>query len=336
MALLWIDGFEGYGVPGGIATSRLTTRGYSASASYYIGTGNKFGYCLYFNVGYSNVLTTPALTTNPTLIFGCSVYFGSSSYINFGMYDGGTYGVNVTFQPGTPATVTARLGSSTITSNSSFSTVPKWYFVEMKVFCHASSGSIEIRIDGTTLISITGVNTKAGTNDYHNKLVINTTTNTYVDDLYICDGSDTTCNDFQGVCKVVGLLPESDTSTVEWTPNTGSAHYNLVNENPSNADTNYVYTSTQTLRDLYNYQHLVGTGTIKGLQLVTQARMSAGESLVLQAPIVSNGITEIGPDTTLTSYSYFDYRHISTTDPNTGAAWTIEGLNAAEIGVKVV
>jgi hypothetical protein len=206
----------------------------------------------------------------------------------------------------------------------------------MKVFCHASSGSVEVRIDGATVISITGVNTKAGDNDYHDKLVVNTSTNTYIDDLYICDGSGTTCNDFQGVCKVIGLLPESDTSTIEWTPSTGSTHYDLVNENPSNADTNYVYTSTQTLRDLYNYPHLIGTGTIKGLQLATQSRLAAGTSIILQTPIISNGVTEIGPDETLTSTSYFDYRHISTTDPNTGSAWTVDGLNAAQIGIKAI
>jgi hypothetical protein len=337
MALLWIDGFEGYGGTDGIASSLLAARGYgNTGGSYYIGIGNKIGYCLYFNVGQSNVLITPALTTDSTFIFGCAVYFGSSNYINLGMYDDGTYGMNVTFQPGTPATVTVRLGNSTIASDSSFSTMPKWHYIEMKVFCHASSGSVEVRIDNKTIISITGINTKAGAHDYHNKLNFNAATNTYVDDFYVCDGSGSTCNDFQGICKVVGLLPSGDTDTVQWTPSAESTHYSLVDDNPANGDTDYVYTSTQTLMDLYDYPHLIGTGTIKGLQLNTQARLSAGTSIILQTPIISNGTTEIGPDTTLTSASYADYRHISTTDPYTSSAWTIDGLNAAQIGIKAI
>ena len=70
--------------------------------------------------------------------------------------------------------------------------------------------------------------------------------------------------------------------------------------------------------------------------MTTTANLSSGTSIILESPIVSNGVVELGPDNTVTSASYLDFRHISTTDPNTGAAWTIAGLSAAQIGIKAM
>ncbi|MDD2886156.1 MAG: hypothetical protein PHT48_14080 [Dechloromonas sp.] len=343
MALLWIDGFEGYGVVTGsyVSSSILAARGYSDVSSYtYIAAGKMFGYSIRNNVAHDSlnkvIFTTPALTTDSTLIAGCAfMFFGNNtSSINF--YDGATLGINAILRPTAPSTLTLNLGASTITTYSSFTMrYSEWYHLEMKVFCHPTSGTVEVRIDGVTVISLTGINTQTGAHAYHDKVSLTGAQFNYLDDFYVCDGSGTTVNNLQGVCKVVGLLPNADTDTIEWTPSSGSTHYNLVDSNPPNTS-DYIFSSTQTNTDLYTYPDLIGTGTIIGFQLNTQAMLSDGTSIVLQTPVVSDGTTDLGPDYTLTSGTYTDFKHISTTNPHTGSVWTVDGLNAAQIGVRVM
>jgi hypothetical protein len=340
MALLWIDGFEGYGAPGSISASLVSVRGYTnVSSSIFITVGNMLGYGLRNNYYYGSpgaAFTTPALTTNSTLISGCSFLFYGNNIASINFYDGATLGINATLSPTAPSSLTIKLGSSTIATYSSFTMrYNEWYYLELKVFCHPTSGTVEARIDGVTVISLTGINTQAGANTYHNKVCLIGAQYNQFDDFYICDGSGTTVNDFQGICKIIGLLPSADTGTIQWTPSSGTTHYNLVDSNPANTS-DYVYSSTQTNIDLFTYPDLIGTGTIVGFQLNTQAMLSDGTSIILQTPVVSSGSTDLGADYTLTSGTYADFKHISTTDPHTGSAWTIDGLNAAQIGVKVM
>ncbi|MCK9557029.1 MAG: hypothetical protein M0R50_03180 [Candidatus Cloacimonetes bacterium] len=345
MALLWIDGFEGYGSSGDV-TTLLGIRGYGVSNSAYnfpmITAGRISGYsfCGYNGItsGYT-IISTPALTTDPTIIVGVAFKLVDSSMSPvIALYDNATLGVNVTLTSGA---IVVKLDGTTI-STYSISLIPIWYYLEMKVFCHATSGTVEIRLNGTTIISLIGINTKAGADSFHNIFKITSNSNikntiyNCFDDLYICDGSGSTVNDFQGDCRVIGIFPNADTSTIEWTTSAGTTHYNLVDENPENGATDYVYSSTSGQRDLYTYPSLVGTGTIIGIQIATTAALSSGTSIILEQPILSGSATEIGPDNTLTSSSYLDFRHISLTDPNTGLAWTIANLAAAKIGVKVV
>ena len=342
MALLWIDGFEGYGAPGAINSSLVSARGYTGvSSSIYVVVGKMLGYGFrnnYYYASPASMFITPALTTDSTLITGCAFLFSSAgnNTASINLYDNATLGIGATLNPTAPSSLTVKLGGTTIATYSSFTMRDnEWYYMELKVFCHPTSGTVEVRIDGVTVISLTGINTQAGANTYHNKVSLVGAQYNYFDDFYICDGSGTTVNNFQGVCKVIGLLPNADTGTIQWTPSTGTTHYNLVDSNPANA-TDYVYSSTQTNTDLYTYPDLIGDGTIIGLQLNTQAALSDGTSIILQTPIVSDGSTDLGADYTLTSGTYADFKHISTTDPHTGSAWTINGLNAAQIGVKVM
>ena len=347
MALLWIEGFEGYGATVANACSGMGARYYglgSITGTFYVNTGRVTGYSGdATNSGATPYFITPPLTTDRTLVVGGGFYGyqynpASPGSHTISFYDNSTLGISVQFSTtGTSSsTITVKMGATTLlTFTDIFFLITTWYYFEVKVYCHATAGSVEVRVNGATVISLTDIDTKAGIHDYNN--VINYWTyRSRVDDVYICDGSGSAVNDFQGTCRVLGLFPNGDTSTIQWTPSTGVTHYNLVDENPASA-TDYVSSNTQQQVDLYGYPQLVGsTGSILGIQINSQVNVATGASTIIESPIVSNGVTEIGPDTLITSTSYWDARHISMTDPNTGLPWTADGLAAAQIGIKIM
>jgi hypothetical protein len=346
MALLWIDGFEGYGPPqiSSAITSLLQQRRYGVQDDrWYVGVGRVGGYCCYhFTTGATSAITTPALTIDPTLTIGCALSWQVVEAITtIELFDGATKGINITIHPHNyPSIITLSLGDTTLaTYSSSTLLLDTWYYLEMKVFCHPTSGTVEVRIDGKTIILLAGINTQAGANTYHDKVRISLYLKQFLDDFYICDATGSGVNGFQGICRIIGLFPSADTEIVDWTPNSGTTHYNRVDENPADGNTTYISSSTQTDTDLFTYPSLInydGNGEILGIQLNTEASLSAGDSIILESPIVSNGATDLGPDYTLTSSSYYEYQHISEFDPNTNQPWTAAGLNAAQIGVRVM
>ena len=333
MALLWIDGFEGYG---GVGTtpSYMDVRYASApSTNATIQAGRVEGYCL--RQISTNALITPALTQDPTLTVGCAYKFSQAgAYGSVYFYNNGTSGINVTFNYTESTIVTSRGGTTIDTTTLTRAFLSNmWYYFEVKVYCHNTEGTVEVRINGTTVVLLTNIDTRRGNDAFHNivRFYLNYI---YLDDLYICDGSGT-LNDFQGVCWVSAVLPNADTLTIEFTPYSGTAHYAMVDENPPNT-TDYVSSSTQGQTDLYAYLSLYGPDTIIGLQVATIVLLIAGMSAILEIPIISNGVTELGPDFQITSASYKDSRHISTTDPYTGLPWTIANLTAAQIGIRIM
>lgn len=338
MALLWIDGFEGYGTSGGISDAAIAYRYPSSLASNInVGAGRVSGYSIFATyIGFN--ITTTAITTDPTLIVGCAFRFNQANAFGvIAFVDNTTVGINAVFTAAVPSTLTLKRGSTVLSTTTLDSTLllNTWYYMEVKSFCHDTSGAVEVRINGVTVLTTSGIDTKNGADTYCDRARIYIDY-AYIDDFYVCDGTGSSLNDFQGICNVVAVFPKADTTTIQWDPSTGTTHYNLVDENPPNAATDFVSSSTQTDTDLYEYPALVGSGTILGLQVSSTVSLYTGVSIVFEAPIVSNGVTELGPDTVLTSSGYGDARHISTADPNTGQPWTIAGLGAARIGFRVM
>jgi len=296
MALLWIEGFEGYGTTTGVTLGVLPRRGWTQESNTYFqltpGRTGGFSGTDGRNYNYSTYIITPSLTTNDTIIIGVA-FFNTYSFFtpSIRLYDGSTLGVNVTFSTST-GVITVKRGSTTLgTFTQGFST-NHWYYAEIKVKCHGTAGTVEVRIDGIAVMALGPINTQAGSHAYHDCVMLYFGAGyTYVrwDDMYVCDSTGAYSNDFQGVCKVVGIFPASDSDTAQWTTSAGSDHWALVDENPDNDDTDYVTSSTQGQTDLYHYQSVSGDGSIVGAQVNTTCRVASGTSFIIKEPIKSNG-----------------------------------------------
>lgn len=218
-----------------------------------------------------------------------------------------------------------------------------YYYVELKVvFATGATGSYELRVNGQTALLQTNIQTAASPNAYANKL--DTLVGggggagaTDIDDLYIFDTSGTANNDFAGDVTVQCLFPDGDGADLQWTPSTGTTHYDLVDDPTPNDDADYVSDAAAGDRDTYTFGDLrAATGSVLAVQVLIYARKDdAGTRQI--APVVRIAATNYDGATLPnlgTTYTWSPA--IYETSPATSTSWTVAEVNAAEFGVKLV
>ena len=341
MALLLVEGFEGFGTSTGAApqpTDALARSYLSVNneVAMNIETGRLAGYCLEFAANDSR-FTTKALTTDDTIIVGFAIKYTVLSDVTYSvqLYDDATWGVNL--QLTAAGELAVYRGAVLLGTSSAVITINTWYYIEFKVKCNNTTGTYEVRLNGNNILSASGIDTRAGAHDYHNVAKFSTAKvyTTYLDDIYIADSTGAQNNDFLGNCRVDAILPNGDdTATFNFT-SSGGSHYFDVDENPADDDTTYIEDSVTGRKDLYDYAAIPSLGTIKGLEIKTTCRITDGTLHDLIMPIKSGGIESDDSAQTLTSTSYETKTRVSETDPSTAAAWIETNLNIAKFGVKV-
>lgn len=226
------------------------------------------------------------------------------------------------------------LATSTVTLNTN-----QWYYVEVHAVINNTTGVLDVHLDETSIVSVTGANTRGGTNNSADRIQIGdgaangTATNIDFDDMYIADG--TSSQTFLGDRAVKVTAPTGAGATTAWTPSTG-ANWAAVDEQPANDDTDYVSSATVNQVDTYAFADLgANVGAIDAVNVVLRARKDdAGTRQV--APVARPGSTDrVGATKTLsTTYQLVD--NLWLTNPDTSSAWTRTAFNASEFGVKEI
>lgn len=192
-----------------------------------------------------------------------------------------------------------------------------WRHYEIKVvLSNTTTGSVEVRIEGVTVLSVTGIRTasdKAGytasiSNVYwRNARQISVGPSMYLKDVIVWDGTGTRNNDFMGSCQVYKIIPQSDVS-LGWTPNTGTTGYNLINETSPDDDTGYINApypvpspSTFNMTDLP-----VNVTSVRGVQVIHRSKKTDGGDGNVQTRVITTGGNSDGSDRTIsTAYTYW-------------------------------
>jgi hypothetical protein len=346
MALLWIDGFEGYGTTTSTAIESLLTRRYamlSNTGHQYLASGRNGGYG-HQGAGTSNscALVTPALTTSPTLFVGLAVKWTGAlgtgaGYAYCMLYDGSSQGI--VFQPA-GSEIAVYLGGNLLgTTSGAAISQGAWFYLEFKCYCSATAGVIELRVGGSTKLLLTGQNTLTADAYYDHVWVGSggggaTLASYVIDDLYIADGTGTNNNYFLGCPTVSAIFPAAD-ATSQWTPSAGTSHYSLVNENPADDSTTNVQTGTSGKIDTFTYSAPTAFTAVAGIQINTTCRQITDSANTLITPAISGGVTSNDAGQVVGSGSFIDYRRVLECDPATGLAWTPTSIVAAQIGVEV-
>lgn len=339
MALLWIEGFEGYGtttgsapLPGGVMSRKYTHVVFANALD--IEVGRFGGFCLEMAGG--SELGTPALTTDDTLIVGFAFRVdGSSSLTLMGLWTGTDQNISLHYHSSTNELAIYR--DATPLDTIDIGLLPNtWYWCEMKVKTNNSTGTYDVEVGGVSIFSDSGIDTQTGSNAYSSSVRMEGggTTNRW-DDLYVCDSTGSVNNDMLGSVKVVSIVPDGDSTANFGTSTPNASHYANVDENPSDDDSSYVEDGSVNTVDLYDYEALSGSGSIFGLQINTQCRETDVTPFSIITPIESNGSQYDDAPVSIGTASYVFRTRLSELDPDTNLAWTFSGVNAAKFGIKV-
>lgn len=212
-----------------------------------------------------------------------------------------------------------------------------WQYVELRALIHASAGSFTLKVDGVTLETATGKNTKgSGLNATISGVQLlypeSSGSNGY-DDFYVADPAVSPNNDFLGPVKIYNKVPSGAGSSAGFTPSTGTNH-GCVDETPM-SEADYVSALAVNLQDLYAIGDLgLGSGTVKEVAVHVGARRTELGARSIALPVKSGGTTDVGGNNALTG-TLANYTRAMAVNPVTGLAWLLAEVDALEAGVKV-
>lgn len=334
MTCLFIDGFDGYAAVADLTQKWDAT--YSTNNSYYtFGSPGRFGGESVALKSHSNVYIQKNVDQKVTIITGAAIYLGNSisTYLIEAMDDSN---VQVCVHIDNAGVLTVRRNTNIILGTSGQS-LPffEWAYIEFKATINDTTGSYELRINGDTWISATGVDTQNTTNAYISSMRYMGGGNvTYWDDLYICDTLGTTNNDFLGECAIETLYPTAD-NAVAFSRSGGTTNYENVDESYADDDTTYTYSATLNAEDLFDYGNMTATnaGTVFCVSpnIMCRKETAGGRKIAARAKSGANNTT----GSSQTVAANYRARLEPLEEKPGGGAWTKSDVDAAQFGYKI-
>lgn len=348
MALIFADGFESFGTTPGAAPVGLTNKWGNNNVGDHdfdtIIAGRFDGFALRPSSDSStfNATVTPLFPTTQTLVAGVAFRVeslpSSGNFRDIMTFDSGSgteVGVAVNNSGGVRV---FRLQNTTNIEESATGLIEpnKWYYLEMKATI-ANSGSYEVRLDGVDVVSGTGDTQQTNPFADRVRLVGRNTSSATVwpnyDDFYVLDTTGTP-NDFLGPRHIYTIFPTAAGDSTQWTPNTGN-NFEAVDDNGHDTDTSYIASTTQDQKDLYQFGNVSGAADITAAVVYGIVRKTDVSAFDFIGVAKSNGVEAQGSGQLVESTTYHSRPGIFLTDPDSSAAWTESGINAAQFGLKV-
>lgn len=207
-----------------------------------------------------------------------------------------------------------------------------WFHIEVKCVRNNVAGTLEIRVEGVPVLTLTGLN--LGTTDIaqvswsrYNADNISF----YLKDVVIWNGLGSILNDFLGSVTVFTMLPNADTTLGGWTSTNANGWSVLDNAPP--LDTTEFLTAglTPVTACQFGLSNLPSTATsVRALMTMVRAQKVDGGDGNLQVSLVSGAFTDPGANRPITAAMTY-WRDVSELDPATASPWTLAGANAAQL-----
>jgi hypothetical protein len=343
-----MDGFDHYGVsPNGGRDAMLAGVWADMNTGFLVSSGiARTGTYSLRQVGSSNQRMRRLLGSNLTTVgIGFGLYLpqipAGNNRIGVQLRDNSNVAVfTVTFQSDASIEVFrgyANTGTSLYRSGQVL-TAQAWNHIEFKVFRNATTGTVELRVNGITIIDLTAQNT--GSNDFASVVFGDPSSGAasgsefYLDDIFVWDTSGSYNNDFIGPQRIYTLFPNDDTAQADWTPNSGSTGYTQLDEVQPDADTTYIEAASVNDISEFELGNLpAGVSAISAVMTQSMLRKSDAGTANVQASLLSAAAVAAGTDRPITEvYTYWP--DVFETDPNTGSPWTASGFNAAKLRLE--
>ncbi len=219
----------------------------------------------------------------------------------------------------------------------------EWNHLEYYLKVDNSTGAYDFRVNGNSVSSDSGIDTRSGaSSDIVQLYMVNPTSSSgdghAFTDLIVVNGSGSVNNSFTGQSKFVYMLkPNGDTADEDWTLSTGADSYALIDEVSRNT-TDYIESSTAAEKTLCDYEATGGETGIMAVSLSANAALDTGTTTETLKQIIKENVTEgDGATQSVTaSASQEVFDDIFETNPDTGSAWTASELDAVQAGVEYI
>jgi hypothetical protein len=339
MAILDTDGFDMYN--GTAVEIGLAAKWINAGAS--MVAGRFGGQAVRVNNGGSIYVTRILPTGSSTMTIGIAVNYNALSGNLLSLI--ALMNANTTFMiclglTGAGAIIVQRGGGSMYAGTTLGTTVNgvivigQWHYIELSVSIHDSTGTIGLKVDGVSRLSLTGQDTRNGTPTTVDTIRLGATDGSSPrcdhDDMYVTDSATPLGERRVETCRVT-----ADTAVKAFVPNAGVTNYTQVDETLVNGDTDYVQGSSVGDRDLYDVTDLSSIPTVIDCVNVVQFdKKTDAATRTMYNSIRSNAGDSDGAAHPLnTTYARND--RIVELDPSGGGAWTAARVNALQIGPKI-
>lgn len=333
MSLDWWEGFDEWG----LTTAEVTGRGWQVGSNMPSSNAGRFsGFCARWPNNSITIKLMVVSGARMTIGFAFRTNNAMTSHTMVEYREGGTthgrlvYNGNGTFtvsRAGTTVGTTPTTPNLGIASNT-------WYYIEWDYNVHDSTGTYELRVNGVSVATSGGTadTRNGGTSGVIDRIAIQQPNGTATDwdDYYEASGA----SSFQGDSRVITDVPSGDGAATAWTASAGS-DYQCVDEIPYNSDTDYISTTTSTADGTFGFPSTGVTGTVLGVQTMAIARKDDAAARNLAMLVDSGGTLDVGSSQALGA-SYAPFARTDLVDPDTGSAWAMTAVNAAEYGVRNV
>lgn len=233
--------------------------------------------------------------------------------------------------------IEARRGDGTLLGSSAAGVLSgdgTWYTIEAKFIIDNTSGSVVVKVNGTTVLNLTSIDTQNSANASADVIAFGWGT---IDEIIVMDGTGTDNNDFIGEHRIETLRAVANGATNDFTPSAG-ANWENVDENPPDGDSTYNESNTVNHVDLYDVasMSLFTTGeAIEAVQVWSTVRKTSATARTVRNLLRSGTTNYEGTDKNPTENYDTKFFDIWEQDPDTAAAWTEAGVNAIQVGLKV-
>ena len=343
MALLFFDNFGGYAIADiGKIWSQVTGLTPTLSST---GGRNNLSYLSTANNGQNNQSSvfSPIFSTSQTFVVGFAYYSPTTistanPFIIMNIIDGNTNTVQCSLGTLPSGQLAVYRGDTTALNTSGTSSLGlvsnTWYYIEIKVTIADSigAGTCEVKVNNITWVTVdAGQDLKAGTNAFANHIrfgrCVNGASDIRLTDIYIDNGTT-----FLGDCTVSTLTVSGAGTTNTLTTGT----FADVDDALVDSDSTYAESAVNGQLATFAMSNLPGTPTtIHAVSPRNCVRKTDGGTKQFGA-VVRSGGTDYVQATANALDSFIYDAPILTVDPATGVAWVAAGVNAVEVGVKVL
>ena len=340
MALLFCDGFDHYGT-----TARMTDGVYADTSGCSLNTvGPRTGtHALFCNSGADlrRVLGGAKTTVGIGGAFDWpSLPISSNSQRIFDWRSADNYQQVVLYIQPTGTISAVRNGTHLGTTAAPALTAGAYHHIEAQVFFSNTVGTIEVRVNGVTVLSLSGLDTVTAPTGAECSAVVygggsaGGGPGCYLDDIYCYDTSGSYNNTWIGDRRVLTLFPNANTATADWTPVGAATGYECIDEANPDDDTTYINAATIGLVSQFGLQNLpAGVSLINGVVLVERARKTEAGTANTKVSAVSGASVTAGADKPITEVYTFR-QDVFETDPATAAPFTPSAVDSLQFKVE--